>query len=478
MFSRFCAQLLFLALLTPVYADGPPLDPRLDKGLAYVFDLDALPTVTLTITPGQWNLLLANYDVNPRNEEKVSAAFAFEKNGKHEQLQQIGVRIRGNLSRKRPEGKKGEFHDAAKPQWHHAHFKLDFNKFKKEQHFHELKGMNLKFFNNDPTHVREVFCYSTFRDFGVWTTPFSSYAKLVVQVVGDPKPAYFGIYQMVENVDKHYLKVRYGKDGAKGDLWKCLYQKNGPADLVNDIAADSSKIGKEDIRMDEKLSIRPSYDLKTNKKKEAEAKTRFLKLLEDLNRLEGAAFEAWFAQTFDADQFLRFLATNTLVGMWDDYWVNANNYYLYLHPGGKVFFVPYDYDNSLGTSLIVYNSGTQGLFNWGPMDNSRPLVYKVLKNPKYKAQYARHLRNLLEEKHGLLAPANAMAKVRHFQALIARSVTDDTVEGSKIEDKPADWAKKPFYRLLSGNDIGMGPDANYFETRARFAEQQLTEHGF
>lgn len=462
----------FLFIAPQVLAGNPPLDPTTDKGLQTVFDREAIPTLTITVPVDQWNLLLANFDANARNEEKVKASFLFEKGEQKINFSEIGFRIRGNLSRKRPEGKKGEFHNATQPRWHQAHFKVDFKKYQKGQNLMQLRGLNLKFFNNDPSHVREVFCYQTLRDFGVWTTPFSSYARLYIQV-GEAQPAYFGIYQMVEQIDKRYLQVRFGKKGAKGFLWKCLYQRSGPADLRNDIDADSPKIGTERIELDEKKSFRPSYDLKTGKKRREEAINQFLQFLDNLNGLEGSAFERWFEQTFDTDQFLRFLAANTLLGMWDDYWVNANNYYLYMHPAGKVFFIPYDYDNTLGTSHIVYNSGTQNVFHWGPVDGSRPLVYKVLSIPRHKATYAQHLKSLLDEKNGLLDPQRAMARVRAMQEKIQPFVACDVEEPQKIVDKPADWARKPFYRLLSGDDLGQGPESNYFATRARFAKEQL-----
>ncbi|MCF6147173.1 MAG: hypothetical protein E3K37_00765 [Candidatus Kuenenia sp.] len=48
--------------------------------------------------------------------------------------------------------------------------------------------------------------------------------------------------------------------------------------------------------------------------------------------------------------FLKFLAVNVLVGSWDGYWVNINNYYLYFDECGMVYFNPYDYDNTLRIS--------------------------------------------------------------------------------------------------------------------------------
>jgi spore coat protein CotH len=51
----------------------------------------------------------------------------------------------------------------------------------------------------------------------------------------------------------------------------------------------------------------------------------------------------------DVDLFLKTYAVSVIVGMWDDYWAdNGNNYYFYFDSDGKVYFIPYDYDNSMG----------------------------------------------------------------------------------------------------------------------------------
>jgi hypothetical protein len=45
------------------------------------------------------------------------------------------------------------------------------------------------------------------------------------------------------------------------------------------------------------------------------------------------------------------------VGMWDDYWIILIIFISILMQG-KFYFIPYDYDNTLGTSLMT-DSGIQ-----------------------------------------------------------------------------------------------------------------------
>ena len=37
----------------------------------------------------------------------------------------------------------------------------------------------------------------------------------------------------------------------------------------------------------------------------------------------------WFISNMDVDLFLKTYAANVILGMWDDYWTNMNNYYFY-----------------------------------------------------------------------------------------------------------------------------------------------------
>ena len=118
-------------------------------------------------------------------------------------------------------------HDSAAPDWHHCHFQVNFRKFIKDD-AHELHGARkviLKWFKDDPSYVREPYCFDLFRRAGVWTGVHSAYCKLYIHVGDDPEEAYFGIYNMIEPIDDEYLKVRKEELGGKKDgfLWKCRY---------------------------------------------------------------------------------------------------------------------------------------------------------------------------------------------------------------------------------------------------------------
>jgi spore coat protein CotH len=464
--------LLLFTLLSCSNEIRPTVPVKVTTGADYVFDLKALPKVTIEVSTEEWNKLLQYYDMNSRNETMVKAEFTFEKNGVIEKMTGVGLRIRGNLSRKRPEGSKGQLHNAASQNWNHAHFKLDFNEFiSVKTNFHDLGGLNLKWFKDDGDYAREVYCYNLFQKFGVWTAPLVSYCRLYIKIKEDPNAAYFGVYEMIEPLDKYYLKARFGDPsmGDDGYLWKCLWG----ATLAK---GGGSSMGTEYVNLSNKsLSVQPAYDLKTKKADIENAKARLVDFIDKLNTKQGDNFKNWIVDAMDVDQLLRLYAVNILVGMWDDYWKdNGNNYYFYFDEKGRAYFIPYDYDNTLGVSMPNFgNMGTEHVVNWGP--SPKPvLLNKILAVPEFKAKYIQYVSELISPTNDLFDFTCSTNRIIEWQTMISPYISNDTGEDMAIVDQPTgSWSSYNYYKLLAGDASGEFPFANYFKTRIVFAQIQL-----
>ncbi|RZJ36029.1 MAG: hypothetical protein EOO51_03045 [Flavobacterium sp.] len=426
-----------------------------------LFDLSQLPEIQLKVSLQQWNKLLQNFDQNPKNEKKVVAGFSYLLNGQTITLDSIGLKLRGNTSRRRPEGSTGQMHNAAGADWHHAHFSIDFNKTRPNQLFNGLEKINLKWFKDDASYVREIYCYDLFKRFGVWTAPKASYCRLSIKVEGDAAPAYFGIYAMIESVDEKFIEARASHwNASPGYLWKGSNLGSDAADFVS-----TSSIGVEDVKLNPAQSQYFAYDLKTRKDELPSAKSQLIAFINDLNSKTGSDFQSWIATKMDVDLFLKTYATSVMLGMWDDYWMNKNNFYFYFASDGKAYFIPYDYDNTLGTSYLVPNSGTLDPLNWGPA-TGRPLVNKILAIPEYAQKYKQYVKELSNPQKELFQKTASIQRISAWQQLIAPYVTNDTGEDMTVTDTPASWGNAPFYRLLSGNASGgSNGNANYFSSR-------------
>ena len=427
-----------------------------------VFNLNIVPTVTLEFTVAEWNKLLINYDLNPKNDKKVVGRFTYTVSGNTVVLDSTGVKLKGNTSRRRPEGQTGQLHNSFNPDWHHFHMSVDFSKYRDAQRFKGLNKVNLKWFKDDATYAREIYSYDLFRRFGCWQAPRASYTRVVIQVGGET-PAYYGVYALLESIDEDYLTKHSAQWGSGiGFLWK-----GGFGDLGHSANfVQTTSMGVEDVNINPAFSEYFAYDLKTREDQIVAAKAELTQFITDLNTRTGADFKNWISQKMDINLFLKTYATNVVLGMWDDYWVNGNNFYFYFAPNGKAYFIPYDYDNTLGTSLLMNNSGTQNPLTWGNM-SQRPLVTKILAIPEYQTLYKNYIKQLTFIGNSYFAAGGSISRIQAWQMKISGFVANDTDEDMLIADQPAYWANQSNYRLLSGNSQGGANGvANYFTSRA------------
>ncbi len=387
-------------------------------------------------------------------------SYQYEKDGKYWTLQDVGFRLRGNTSRFCPQGwdngnEQGQMNadwsadyysyanNKNNKDYRQTHFKVDFEEFlgkdstgtEAEQKMAGcLKGLALK--RMDSVCGKEVFCYDLFRKNGIWTAPRACQTRVIIKIKEDETDnsittVDYGVYEMFEEVNKQSLKARARENdentasnawkNSKGNLWKCANDLTG-RNLDKDMGVEDIRIfhngetisGKNTVtKTDEFGGNRIGYvwdsyslDLKTNKSGFAAAAAELRDFITELNALPDPSSEtdtasintikAFYEKWFDMDLFLKTYAINIACGMDDDYWGNANNYYLYFDTGSakatkKVYFIPFDYDNTLGASI---NGDKEGFkhnpLEWGRGKN-RPLMDKLLKVPEFKEKFVNYL---------------------------------------------------------------------------------------
>lgn len=433
---------------------APDPNPTTLIGLKYVFDDSAIPEIMVSVSLSEWNRLLSLYDKNKDTPEYVECDVRFIKNKDTTSITKSGLRLRGNTSRRRPET--STTHQKDKANWQHCHFMLNLRKYVKDEE-HTIRGVRklvLKWFKDDPSYVREMYCYDLFRRFGVWTAVNDIYCRLWIYVEGDTKPAYFGVYEMIEAVDKEYLEERNDFGDPDYNLWKCSW------------GADLKSTSDNKFHMDDNSGNFHTYELKENTDNFTAAKSQLKDFITKLNTLQGDAFYNWIKSVTDVNLLLRTYAVNVAVGMWDDYWNNINNYYIYFNNSGTTgyhfFFIPYDYDNTLGTSAdcgVQTDSGRHNPLQWGLSDP--PLISKLLKIDEFKKIYIDALKELADPANDLFDQSASAARIKAWQNKIVSYVSNDTGEDMKISDNPASWGNHPEYRLLS-----TGPN-NFFQVKTK-----------
>ena len=429
--------------------------------LDWVFDMSALPEIRIEVTQEQWNELLKEYDRDSNTAAYIHCNTEFKSKGETHYFEDAGLRLRGNTSRRRPEGNGGEMHKTDNTDWHHCHFMINIRKYQKddEHELHNVRKLHLKWHKDDSAYCRELYCYDLFRRFGIWTAPYSSYCRLWIHVEGDSEPAYYGVYEMIESIDDQYVKKRkelYGDH--KHNLWKCGW---GATLNYNDRNNSS-------FHWDDDSGASFTYEYKGDTENFEVAKTQLLEFMKNVTERQGQDFHDWIGSVCDVRLLLRTYAVNVIVGMWDDYWNNSNNYYIYFNSSDKdnykFFFIPYDYDNTLGTSLncgVQSDSGRQDPLNWGDTNRS-PLIGKILQYDDYRKIYVEALNELIDPANDLFYYQHSIDRIKGWHAMISDYIVNDTEEDCELKDRPASWGNIYDYRILDA-----GSSMNFFKVKSK-----------
>ncbi|MBO7186364.1 MAG: CotH kinase family protein [Alistipes sp.] len=428
--------------------------------LDWVFDMNVVPEIHIEVSLEEWNNLLKEYDRDSNTSAYVHCDVEFSSKGEVHNFVDAGLRLRGNTSRRRPEGNGGEMHRTNDTDWRHCHFMINLRKYQKDDE-HELlnvRKIHLKWFKDDRAYCREIYCYDLFRRFGIWTAAYSSYCRLWIHVEGDDKPAYYGVYEMIEAIDDKYVKKRKELFGDhKHNLWKCRW---GASLNYDDIHGAS-------IHYDDDSGSNYTYELKSNIENFNAAREQLVEFTRKVTKLTGQEFHDWIASVCDVRLLLRTYAVNVVVGMWDDYWNNTNNYYIYFNSSDKenyqFFFIPFDYDNTLGTSShcgVQSDSGRHDPLNWGDTRKA-PLIGKILQYSDYRAIYVEALNELCDPKNNLFYYQASIARINGWHEMIRDYVVNDTEEDCEIKDRPAGWGNIYDYRILDASS-----SMNFFKVKA------------
>jgi hypothetical protein len=349
-------------------------------------------------------------------------------------LEEVGIRTRGNESRRLPE-KNGKYQKTHFKIRFDETFDMDKNTFeyiqRNNRRFAGMKALNFKWsrYNRydaypNKTKINELFSYELLEKAGV-IVPKMSLVTLTFRI--DGKEVDYGIYGIVEHVDKAFLKKRFGKDND-GDLYKCLYLGTGPHLTPESIYGTNIGIKNFDT------NYRPIYDLKTNTKTADHSQLK--DFIDKLNTTRGEDFVGYIEGKFEVDRFIRFCAMGIYISNLDDYRFLANNYYLYFSENGKIEFIPYDYDISLGTGWhgeMGYKQFIdQDIFNttsipesWGDFAK-RPLVDKILEIEKYRKTYVEYLKEYIKPANKLFLFSEYRAKFEKLNALYKGEDANDT----------------------------------------------------
>ncbi|MDL2292504.1 CotH kinase family protein [Acholeplasma sp. OttesenSCG-928-E16] len=304
-------------------------------------------------------------------------------NGDTYQIDDVGVRMKGNTSRT-------DFYNDANGFYNLIHLKLSFQETfddedyydnpmvfesdekraeRKNRTFAGLAKIDMKWNKNlDNTYIREIYALEMFRDYGIYA-PNASLCDF--KTTNKDIMSKMGVFIFYETVDKDFLE-RHKISDTSGDLYKCAWKSS---------YTETSSIGVED---DDK-GLYYAYDLKTNKKKSTHQD-----LINLITSIKADSSIDNLANLIDLDYFYNFEAVNFLVGNPDCIRNNYNNHYVYFN-NHKAIFMPYDYDRVFGlnkdwnpASSMLLISPTSIKTAANSNNTVNPIYFSILKDASAK----------------------------------------------------------------------------------------------
>ena len=322
-----------------------------------IFNLANKVQVKLTVSTSEMNKLQADYKKYKRFDSKSpiyrKASLTITVNGQSYSMNEVGIRLKGNMSLSPVYDKNGNLNL--------AHYKLSFNetfdkkeyygseakvwaskaerKARKNRRFATLKKMDLKWNScYDDTFVREIYAAKMFRDNGV-----------IVQNIGLAQTVFngnnYGVMKIYEPVDEIMLARFLPQSALGGDLYKCGWTTQ-PCNYVQ----NQVTYGVDDKDTGRKYN----FNLKTNEKSSNHSSLKKL-----LSTLASRPDRYAFSSVIDTGYLAKFLAASYFAGDPDDIRNNYNNHYIYFRKdNGKAVFIPYDNDRTLGITYGYNPDGT------------------------------------------------------------------------------------------------------------------------
>ena len=411
------------------------------------WDASSATTISLSFTNAS---LYALSDYGYNYDEKYAdayfpATFSATVKGKTYTYEDVGVRMKGNTSRAMIASKDGTISDL-------CHFKVSFKatfdddlyslsglsafkhvwsdsaarKERKNRLFADMEKLDLKYLpRNDNgskpvTYSQELYCYHVFNEEGI-AAPKAKWASLTFK---DDKSSKSSSYEAVEAVDDVFIQHHFSSADQGGDLYKCsTYKSNNSyikADLTLSGAVTSttsnglysgSRIAKGKIGVEDCYNLyHPNYQLKTNDDGESSDFSKMTNLILAVNNVKtGKSPQTSLESVLDVQEFLKFEGISYTLGNFDDQRNNYNNYFVYFRPSdGKAVYLPYDWDWSLGASVMNSNQASLAPYHTSTThdsSNTNPLYWcMILSNSaltyslsSYRSTYASMVKKVVAD---------------------------------------------------------------------------------
>lgn len=321
-------------------------------------------------------------------------------------------------------------------------FKLDFDEFEddypeiEDQRFYGFKQLSFSSNYSDDSFLHEAVAADLFREAGVPSAETAFYAVYVDYGEG---PVYFGLYTAVEVVDDTVIQTQFEDDGGN------VYKPEGNAASFAEGTYDEE-----------------SFDKETNEDKAdySDVQALYEVLNSDTRTTDPEAWRGELEAVFNVDEFMNWLAVNTVMQNWDTYGSMAHNYYLYNDPStGQLTWIPWDNNFALQSGMgggmpggmgrqddadeeaaqpdaadeMPQQGGGNGAMGGGrgtsldqaDVSNNWPLIRYLMDDSEYHDLYMRYVESFISD---VFVPDELEARLTELHEMIAPYVVGDNGE--------------------------------------------------
>jgi spore coat protein CotH len=209
-----------------------------------------------------------------------------------------------------------------------------------------------------------------------------------------------GIYTHVESIDQPFLRRVFGNDSGN------LYEGVFPTDFFAD-------------RLER-------FESKKTKKRDNDRSD--LRRVAEILEKPGEDFVSQLAKVIDLDQFINYWALESLIGFWDGYAANQNNYYLYRDPEDlKFHFIPWGADMTMVPPFFP-TGGNKSVYAKGQ------LAYQLNQDAATRQKYHQALLTLLDSvwrEDDLLAQVDRIEKLVNGHLHPAQAGNEQSAETTR-----------------------------------------------
>jgi hypothetical protein len=285
----------------------------------------------------------------------------------------------------------------------------------------------------DPAHITQCLGYDLMRKAGI-PAPRCNFAHVTVVTLDGPTETTVvdALYSHIDSIKDPFLRKNFGSDSDQGRLYEGTLSDFWTGSFRN--------------------TIEPKTDSAAADTSEIDALTSALvdNGLSDAQRL--AAIQA----LVDVDDFISFWAAEGLIGHWDGYVDDQNNFWFYVDPAdGLIRFIPWGTDDTFGRGNTLRDGDPDHAEAIVPRSALARRLYEI---PSTKALYLAELQNQLDN---VWNEAELHAEIDRMDALITPVTGNISADLNQVRD----WVDD--HRALVQAEInsppaGFGGQPNHF----------------